>query len=873
MASFTDNPNILGSFNPYISQIPVQDYRAAEMYKQGKYDQGVQAVQSYIDTTTGLDVDPKYKGYLQNSVNSLTDEVKKIAGSDFSNMQLVSQVGGAASKIIGDKIIQTGIQSSANNRSNQQRIAKDKEDGKLTPDNEAYYYNQYEQWRQNPDLSQGFKGSYVQHVDVDEKVQKAITAAHADSDESLQEVRDSNGKIMPDVLYKKLKEGLLSGKVANIVNTVFSDPQISQQLGITGWYTYRGYTPEMLKETQDRTIGYYRDETNKRILAMGIKSNLSSEEASKADVESQALRQQLQDKEAEYSRSVEKIYSNPEAFKVDLYTQNMRDRYVSNGSWSKTSTILEKNPAAEMQLQRATYDLNVQKEQWDENYQSAELTLKQNEDRRQEEELKLKKEGKIDKDGNVITPAVQFSYGKVDDTEFNSSTGIALKEKAKYDKDQAFAEIVSKAVQGEVEVNGKTWNLSDLYVQDREGKWVQNKEKFKGMDYSTGIKPVLEAAIKEVNNQYVNGKMNGYYSDLAKKYYDGVSYLTTLHKEEAKIDEKYAPALNKIKAEYGSPVNPSMLDYYLVDKKAPGWEAAQERLSAMPNYLEFERTITGDPTYLPEGGTSWSVGSNTHEYNKLKDYLGKNKDLSVILQSREKDYKNLQSGELRPSGTFLPKDASQLTVLNTRVSDIVAKLAGEKKATITGGYNLAEWLDPTKQGTATNTYQVSNKNGQFFLQIRRNEDGKFKDSGMIPVNENTLQQFGVDTKEPAFRQEFGRFLNIFNQRKTTDNFNSPDAESKALLRRNIGEYSVAFHLESQSGGYIPHIYIRNRKTGEVLRNGTVLDIAELAKNDPRLSEEDKKNPLLKTSVMSEEKVMKTLGEDLNENQIKAILAK
>ena len=56
MASFTDNPQLLANFNPYVQQLPVDAMREVGMYKQGKYDEGVQKIQTSIDNVAGLDI-------------------------------------------------------------------------------------------------------------------------------------------------------------------------------------------------------------------------------------------------------------------------------------------------------------------------------------------------------------------------------------------------------------------------------------------------------------------------------------------------------------------------------------------------------------------------------------------------------------------------------------------------------------------------------------------------------------------------------------------------------------------------------------------------------------------------------------------------
>ena len=53
MASFTD---AISTFNPYVSQLPVDAMVKVGMYKQQRYDEGVQKIQGYIDNVAGMDV-------------------------------------------------------------------------------------------------------------------------------------------------------------------------------------------------------------------------------------------------------------------------------------------------------------------------------------------------------------------------------------------------------------------------------------------------------------------------------------------------------------------------------------------------------------------------------------------------------------------------------------------------------------------------------------------------------------------------------------------------------------------------------------------------------------------------------------------------
>ena len=46
MASWTDNPQALTNFNPYVSQLPVEAMVKVGMQKQQQYDEGIQKIQT-----------------------------------------------------------------------------------------------------------------------------------------------------------------------------------------------------------------------------------------------------------------------------------------------------------------------------------------------------------------------------------------------------------------------------------------------------------------------------------------------------------------------------------------------------------------------------------------------------------------------------------------------------------------------------------------------------------------------------------------------------------------------------------------------------------------------------------------------------------
>ena len=101
MASFTDNPQALGTFNPYVQQLPVDTMVKVGMYKQEQYNQGIQKIQTSIDNIAGLDiVRDADRAYLQSRVNELGNNLKFVAAGDFSDFSLVNSVNGMTGQLV-----------------------------------------------------------------------------------------------------------------------------------------------------------------------------------------------------------------------------------------------------------------------------------------------------------------------------------------------------------------------------------------------------------------------------------------------------------------------------------------------------------------------------------------------------------------------------------------------------------------------------------------------------------------------------------------------------------------------------------------------------------------------------------------------------
>jgi hypothetical protein len=268
MASFTD---AITQFNPYVAQLPVEAMLKVGMYKQGKYEEGVQKIQGEIDKVAGLDINkPVARQYLQSKLNQLGGKLKTVAAGDFSNFQLVNSVGGMASQIGKDPTIQNAVLSTQYVRKGQQDIEAARKSGKYSIKNEGWFNHGVNGWMNDNDLNSSFNQRYVEYRDMEEKLRGVADKVHeydqsienpyqkTNSGQTLYFYRDPKGNeiatIDPTKGQPKIDEVVLKTKVKGksaqkILDNFYSslDADDIQQLKIDGWYHYKGYTGDAFK--------------------------------------------------------------------------------------------------------------------------------------------------------------------------------------------------------------------------------------------------------------------------------------------------------------------------------------------------------------------------------------------------------------------------------------------------------------------------------------------------------------------------------------------------------------------------------------------------------------------------------------------------
>jgi hypothetical protein len=257
MASFTD---AISTFNPYVSQLPIDAMVKVGMYKQQKYDEGVQKIQGYIDNIAGLDVAKgPQKEYLQSKLNELGSNLKSVAAGDFSNQQVVNSVGGMATQLIKDPIIQSAVSSTQRIRKGMGELEEARKSGKLHKNNEDKFNSEVSEWLNDGLLESSFLGKYTPYTDYRKKeIELAKEIEKIERTVEIPWVRDAQGntiyyndkgqpsldptkgqKRMDYDMLKVTTKGKPAEKILALFNTTFDDND-EQQMRIDSWARYRG---------------------------------------------------------------------------------------------------------------------------------------------------------------------------------------------------------------------------------------------------------------------------------------------------------------------------------------------------------------------------------------------------------------------------------------------------------------------------------------------------------------------------------------------------------------------------------------------------------------------------------------------------------
>jgi hypothetical protein len=348
------------------------------MYKQQQYDQGVQKIQGQIDNIAGMDVaKDSQKQYLQSKLNDLGSRLKTVAAGDFSNNQLVNSVGGMATSIVKDPIVQSSVASTQRLRQEQARAAAARKDGKSSPENDAYFNNETNNWLNDGKLDSSFNAQYTDYVDVNKKLSEIAAKVHeADNSVDIPYQRNADGTLIKDKNGKPLvDEAMLriktKGKTAQSLLDNFYDnldEKDKKQLSITGWYNYRGATKDTFKQSIVSNYNNQKKMLSDNVvdLAVELKTNTNLTATQKAAIQAKinstnnVIKSGVLDKQMDDEIAGIDSIENLDAYKGQLYTKTHLSKMARDMAYQDKQQEILANPYKQVELKIAEMNQTAQ---------------------------------------------------------------------------------------------------------------------------------------------------------------------------------------------------------------------------------------------------------------------------------------------------------------------------------------------------------------------------------------------------------------------------------------------------------------------------------------------------------------------------------
>jgi hypothetical protein len=357
MASYTDT---VPKFNPYVQTIPVDEMVKVGMYKQEKYDEGIQKIQTNIDNIAGLDVVRDVdKAYLQSKLNQLGNNLTTVAAGDFSNFQLVNSVNGMTNQISKDPNVLNAISSARTYRKGLEDMDAANKAGKGAASHDWLFRTEANDWLSSSDINKSFNGGYKQYSPYQknaEEVIKGLVKNENITDVSLE--FDANGNVVGvlDATTRTKIAGITPERIQEALLVGLS-PNDWQSMQIDGRYNYSNTTPEQFvsdtNKSYESDYNSYRDMKDKLSSAMDSTKSAITKQQLRGQIE--ALDRKLENISAEYGR-VSKTFASGdvESAKATLYSTKWVNNFSKAFAHQDVSKTDETNPYQQVKQYRET---------------------------------------------------------------------------------------------------------------------------------------------------------------------------------------------------------------------------------------------------------------------------------------------------------------------------------------------------------------------------------------------------------------------------------------------------------------------------------------------------------------------------------------
>jgi hypothetical protein len=817
MASFTDQ---IMQFNPYIKQLPTEAMAKVGMYKQQKYEEGVQKIQSEIDRIAGLDVVRDVdKQYLQSKLNELGGKLKNVAAGDFSNFQLVNSVGGMATQIGKDRNVQNAVSSTAWYRKQSAEMEKAIGEGKSSAENQWDFTSKANEWLQSTDLKRSFSERYTPYVDVKKKAMESIKALHPklqqyDIPFKMNDDGTINTKEIADAMKRYKIEGISESQIKQAISATL-DPTDLNQLAISGRYQFRGVTPEQLVNKSQKEYNFQRDTAMFSLAKLQEQRGVATDPnlIDKIDQDIKEYETMLGmdgvtgTLEKSLRENIELATSNPDQVKANLYKEGFVQEFGNAFSWKNQSVTYETNPlrqqlnwAADMKHKQKEFNRRVY--EFDENL------------KREDEKIRLSAEK------NALDKAALYGDPNASDwTPMTNPTDNQLRAQEYFAK---HVESVAESVNGDM-AKLRT-KYSDAQITEMLNDWEENTTK------ATKVKPNALSLIQNLsrNKNYLSSleqKEKLLRSQAVAEASKDPAIIAKLKEGQNALSalDKSVPAVQLTMSGKKVTLSPSQLVKDIengtasvsVDRAVAGKIRLSYLVDGQRHNVELDKGTFGVDKV---GGKELrpillGVNSYLNKFGKTKEDFDKsvekryNNMLAPVAQAFVPQIKAVATGK---NGEPPPIIVSRLSQLLTSAD--VNQIAANADFDLTKASEML--LDKNKSDTRVFVYQdgdnfqvhlksESDPSNRQVLKLSKNDIVRYFGQGY--VNENIQESMRVnigmgntnltgDPKKAMVQKQFGDFPGINRLQVTADlnqDLNNPDLYTAMInVKKKDGRYAT-----------------------------------------------------------------------------------
>jgi hypothetical protein len=812
MASFTDQ---IQTFNPYVSKAPlIEAMVTVGNQKQQQYNQGVQKIQGYIDNVAGMDVaNESDKKYLQSKLNELGSNLKTVAAGDFSNQQLVNSVGGMATQVVKDPLVQNAVSSTAWYRKQLAEMEKAVAEGKSSQANIKDFTDKANVWLSGTQPGGVFRDRYTPYRDLNTKALEAIKALHPKLQSLDIPFVIKNGKITKEVAdaiqrleIKGIDEGAIETAIAAVMN-----PDDYNQMAIDANYQFSNVTADDLVKRVGTDL-----ESGKKFARAQVDNinNILPKYATDPDKseELKKRRKKYEDQlggegkvgtlDAQALQEIERIRSGDlKSAKYSIYKDGFFREYGNAFAWKEEKLTYVDNPMMQVQLKKDEIAIDRQREA----RLTQEFKIKTAQDQ-QMIDLKIKENYLKQVELGLINPNESTTLGNETDNKLKSGDRL----NSQIDK-------VASNIDGDVAAL-KARGLSDTKVAEIVADYAKNGNK---SNVNPAYIPTIQSILKE------------------KKNLDALTKLKENTLKEADIlvggDPKNIELLNAeskfISSNFNNPQKITL----------PTTEGVNLKISEADLFKLYKQGDVGftDPRGLKGGSISIKYGDKTYNVESSRFGYGTIPAINSFT-TKLKNYRNQFDKPI--SGFEKQKTDKYLELLAPRVSELVPTIkavnygkddklpvniannlsalitaAEEKDIAADGDYSTASASALlTKENIAnTRVFVQSNKDGTYIVTLKSDADPKNLQNLKLTASQ-VASNFGPqyltqngdealllrlgrgttnvndDPKEAQYQSQFGDFPNINNYQILAD----LDQDTK-----NPGQFVPKFYALRKDGTY------------------------------------------------------------------------